>query len=161
MSPNTRHPRTLGTDRPAPIPADTGDWRDDAECRRHDPDLWFAVGHSPGWQAKTEEAKSICGRCPVRSVCLEWALSTGQQAGVWGGLTEAERRTLFRDRFDRAQSYELCIAAQEYIEQRLAAGATHRVIADELGVGHSAVGRACRFFESERAAMAADQEVAA
>jgi len=158
MSPNTRHAATDATARPVLIPADTGDWRDNAECRRHDPDLWFAVGHSPGWQAKTEEAKSICGRCPVRSVCLEWALSTGQQAGVWGGLTESERRTLFRDRFDRAQSYELCIAAQEYIEQRLTAGATHRVIADELGVGHSAVGRACRFFESERAAQAAVQE---
>ncbi|WP_443055423.1 WhiB family transcriptional regulator [Streptomyces sp. ISBFB 2968] len=171
MTPNTRHPRTLGTATPEQriltflaaglAPADTGNWRDDAECRRHDPDLWFAVGHTPGWQQKTEEAITICGRCPVRPQCLEWALSTDQRSGVWGGLTEQERRAVARDRIDRGRSYELCIDAQEYIEQRLAAGATHRVIADELGVGHSAVGRACRFFESERAAQAAGQEVAA
>jgi DNA-binding CsgD family transcriptional regulator len=158
MTPNTRHPRTLGTDRPALIPADTGDWRDNAECRRHDPDLWFAVGHTPGWQKKTERAQTICGRCTVRPQCLEWALSTGQWSGVWGGLTEGERRTLARGRIDRARSYELCIKEQELIEQRLVDGLTYREIADELGVGHSAVGRACRFFESERAAQAAVQE---
>ena len=39
-------------------------------------------------------AKGICWLCPVKRECLEWALATDQQAGIWGGLTEDERRTL-------------------------------------------------------------------
>ncbi|WP_079105024.1 WhiB family transcriptional regulator [Streptomyces prasinopilosus] len=135
-------------------PADTGNWRDDAECRAHDdPDLWFPVGHSVGWIAQIREAKTICGQCPVRRECLEWALAAGQLNGIWGGLTEGERQELLRDRADvRARSYERCIDAQEFIERRVAEKATHRMIADELGVGRSAVSKALRFFQSERAA---------
>jgi len=151
MTPNTRHLTSPATVAP--------DW-EYAACRQVDPDLFFPVGHTLGWLKQIEQAKQVCNRCPMRSVCLEWALSTGQWSGVWGGLTEGERRTLARGRIDRARSYELCIEQQELIEQRLAEGLTHREIADELGVGHSAVGRACRFFESERATQAG-QEVAA
>lgn len=153
------------------IPADTGDWRDNAECRRHDPDLWFPVGHSAGWTAQIREAKKICGRCPVADRCLEWAVETGQPNGIWGGLTEGERLELLRGREGvRVRAYELCIQAQEYIESRVAQGASAQKIGAELGVGHSSVLRACRFFEQERAAAAAagpsedvvqEQEVAA
>lgn len=148
MTPNTRHLSTPATVAP--------NW-EYAACRQVDPELFFPVGHTLGWSKQIEQAKQVCNRCPMRSACLEWALSTGQWSGVWGGMTETERRTLARGRVDRGRSYELCIEQQELIEQRLAEGLTHREIADELGVGHSAVGRACRFFESERAA----QEVAA
>ena len=40
----------------------------------------------------------ICGTCAVQAPCLEWALSTGQDAGIWGGMTEEERRAARRDR---------------------------------------------------------------
>lgn len=98
MSPNTRHAATDATDRPALIPADTGDWRDDAECRRHAPDLWFPIGDNQLARAQAAEAKSICGRCPVRIRCLSWALETRQDQGVWGGMTEKERLALHKRR---------------------------------------------------------------
>ncbi len=44
------------------------------------------------------EAKAVCERCPVISECLTWALETGQDAGVWGGMSEDERRSLKRRR---------------------------------------------------------------
>ena len=43
-----------------------------------------------------EEAKDICGGCAVRQACLDWAVDHGQDAGIWGGLTEDERRSLKR-----------------------------------------------------------------
>ncbi|GAA4888653.1 hypothetical protein GCM10023237_02480 [Streptomyces coeruleoprunus] len=45
---------------------------------------------------QAEEAKRVCGRCPVRDQCLRWALDTGQDHGVWGGTGEDERRTIRR-----------------------------------------------------------------
>lgn len=53
-----------------------------------------------------EEAKAVCRRCDVREQCLQWALETGQDAGVWGGLSEDERRALKRRRARaRARAY--------------------------------------------------------
>ncbi len=152
MTPNTRHLTTPTTLAP--------DW-EYASCRQVDPELFFPVGHTLGWLKQIEQAKQVCGRCPMRSVCLEWALSTGQWSGVWGGLAETERRTLARGRVDRARSYELCIKEQEYIEKRVAEGATQRTIADELGVGHNAVSRAWQYFLSEKDTATAGEGVAA
>jgi hypothetical protein len=50
-----------------------------------------------------EDAKTVCRRCEVTDACLDWALRTGQDAGVWGGLTEDERRTLRRRRVGVAE----------------------------------------------------------
>jgi WhiB family redox-sensing transcriptional regulator len=72
------------------------DWRDKALCRDEDPELFFPVGSGPAAQATAERAKEVCRRCPVIDPCLEWALGTGQDAGVWGGLDEDERRRLRR-----------------------------------------------------------------
>ena len=73
------------------------EWRNDAACRSLDPELFFPIGHGPAAQAQVVAAKSVCARCPVARECLSWALETGQDAGVWGGLTEEERRQLRRD----------------------------------------------------------------
>jgi WhiB family redox-sensing transcriptional regulator len=73
-------------------------WRDRAACRTEDPDLFFPVGTTGPALLQIEEAKSVCRGCPVRDDCLEWALETGQDIGVWGGLTELERRALRRRR---------------------------------------------------------------
>ncbi|WP_431879161.1 WhiB family transcriptional regulator [Amycolatopsis sacchari] len=72
------------------------DWRHDAACRAEDPELFFPVGNSGPALRQTAEAKAVCHRCPVGSDCLAWALATGQDSGVWGGLAEDERRALKR-----------------------------------------------------------------
>lgn len=74
------------------------DWRHSALCRDEDPELFFPVGNSGPALLQIAEAKAVCARCPVREQCLEWALATGQDAGVWGGLSEDERRSLKRRR---------------------------------------------------------------
>lgn len=74
------------------------DWRHKAACRSETEqrdELFFAGTGSHG-QLKTEEAKRICRRCPVIEQCLQWALETGQEYGVWGGLSEDEIRNVRR-----------------------------------------------------------------
>ena len=71
-------------------------WRDDAACRDADPDLFFPDGDARSARAKVKMAKLICRSCPVSTTCLSWALATGQEHGIWGGLTEDERRTRHR-----------------------------------------------------------------
>jgi WhiB family redox-sensing transcriptional regulator len=72
------------------------DWRHDAICRDEDPELFFPVGTSGPALMQIAEAKTVCRRCPVTEQCLAWALESGQDAGVWGGMSEDERRALKR-----------------------------------------------------------------
>jgi WhiB family redox-sensing transcriptional regulator len=72
------------------------DWRHEAACAGEETDLFFPVGFSPAALAQAHEAKQVCARCPVRLPCLQFALETGQDAGVWGGLTEEQRHTMKR-----------------------------------------------------------------
>lgn len=81
-------PPTIGTTWPAM------GWRHHALCRDTDPELFFPEGTSGPAERQTAEAKAICRHCAVRADCLSWALDTGQDAGVWGGLSEKERRAL-------------------------------------------------------------------
>lgn len=74
------------------------DWRDRAACRDEDPELFFPISTGGPSLRQIALAKQVCRRCPVRSDCLDWALTTGQDAGVWGGLGPAERRALARTR---------------------------------------------------------------
>lgn len=72
------------------------DWRDASACRREDPDLFAPDGTTGKWVGVIAQAKAICNRCPVRPTCLQWALDTRQESGIWGGLTEDERWNLRR-----------------------------------------------------------------
>jgi WhiB family transcriptional regulator, redox-sensing transcriptional regulator len=72
------------------------DWRDDAACRDADPELFFADSDVRSARTQVKTAKLICRGCPVKVTCLNWALASGQEAGIWGGLTEDERRGLLR-----------------------------------------------------------------
>jgi len=72
------------------------DWRTYAACRDVDPELFFPIGKTGPALVQIEEAKQVCGRCRVREECLRWALDSGQDSGVWGGLSEDERRALKR-----------------------------------------------------------------
>ncbi|HEX6351731.1 WhiB family transcriptional regulator [Actinophytocola sp.] len=72
------------------------DWRHNAACRDEDPELFFPVGTSGPAILQVAQAKAVCHRCTVASDCLTWALQSGQDAGVWGGMSEDERRALKR-----------------------------------------------------------------
>jgi WhiB family redox-sensing transcriptional regulator len=74
----------------------THEWRDQAMCRGYDPDLFFPAGETGPALAHAEAAKAVCLGCPVRAECLEFAMVSNQEAGVWGGFTEEERRKLRR-----------------------------------------------------------------
>lgn len=68
------------------------DWKALGACRGEDPDRWFPIsGPSP-------YAKSVCATCPVAEECLDYALTTRQKFGVWGGHDEQERRRILRAR---------------------------------------------------------------
>jgi WhiB family redox-sensing transcriptional regulator len=74
-------------------------WQQRAACADEDPELFFPIGTSGPALLQVEEAKQVCRRCDVIGECLAWALRTGQDAGIWGGLSELERRELkHRDR---------------------------------------------------------------
>ena len=72
------------------------DWRHHAACRDEDPELFFPIGNTGPALHQIDEAKRVCQRCLVMEPCLQWALDAGQDSGVWGGLSEDERRALKR-----------------------------------------------------------------
>lgn len=74
--------------------SDDGSWRDSAACRDTDPDLFFPMGTTGPAVEQIEAAKEICRTCDVQADCLEFALSTNQEQGVWGGTSEDERRRI-------------------------------------------------------------------
>ena len=73
-------------------------WRDAAACRCVEPDLFFPIGTTGTAVHHIAAAKAVCGTCPVTNECLEFALETNQDSGVWGGTSEEERRQLRRAR---------------------------------------------------------------
>ncbi|HLN06841.1 MAG TPA: WhiB family transcriptional regulator [Acidimicrobiales bacterium] len=68
-------------------------WRQRAACRGVDPGIFYPVSDDD-----SEAAKGICATCTVRTSCLEYALAEREREGVWGGLTERERRRIIRQR---------------------------------------------------------------
>ncbi|MDQ3896749.1 MAG: WhiB family transcriptional regulator [Actinomycetota bacterium] len=72
------------------------DWRRYAACNGCDVELFFPVGVTGPAVEQIEAAKEVCGHCIVRAECLDFALVTNQESGVWGGATEEERRKLRR-----------------------------------------------------------------
>jgi WhiB family redox-sensing transcriptional regulator len=83
---NTTPERSAGAERT--------DWRDQAACRRLDPELFFPVSTSGASLPQVETARRICERCSVRTACLRWALGAGEVSGIWGATTEEERRAM-------------------------------------------------------------------
>jgi WhiB family redox-sensing transcriptional regulator len=79
-------------------------WQDFANCLGVDPDLFF-----PERGASTREAKEVCRGCVVRDDCLEYALRNGEKFGIWGGMSERERRRIRRQ---RALARSLVVASE-------------------------------------------------
>ncbi|MGH8909034.1 MAG: WhiB family transcriptional regulator [Egibacteraceae bacterium] len=73
-------------------------WRDRAACLDEDPELFFPIGTTGTALEQADRAKQVCAVCPVKAICLEWALYTREPHGVWGGMGEDERRGLRRAR---------------------------------------------------------------
>lgn len=74
------------------------DWRDTARCRDEDPEDWFPIGATPSAKAREHHAKAVCWSCPALQACGQWAIETRQPFGIWGGMSEAERRAVLRRR---------------------------------------------------------------
>ena len=68
-------------------------WQDYANCRGADADLFF-----PERGASTRKAKAICNACQVKAECLEFAIQQSEKFGIWGGLSERERRRIRKER---------------------------------------------------------------
>jgi WhiB family transcriptional regulator, redox-sensing transcriptional regulator len=91
------------------------DWYGDALCAQTDPESFY-----PERGGSTREAKSTCLRCEVRDDCLAYALDNDERFGIWGGLSERERRKVKRDR-------------QTPEEREKARAIRHRLRPDDLG----------------------------
>jgi WhiB family redox-sensing transcriptional regulator len=86
------HVSGIQSSRPGQSPEERS-WQDQANCLGVDPDLFF-----PERGASTREAKEVCRGCVVREDCLEYALANGEKFGIWGGMSERERRRIRRAR---------------------------------------------------------------
>jgi len=76
-------------------------WREEASCLDHPGVLFFGHEESEGTaerRRREEQAKRVCAACSVRSECLEYSLSVREPFGIWGGLTELERRARLRSK---------------------------------------------------------------
>ncbi|WP_457034590.1 WhiB family transcriptional regulator [Geodermatophilus sp. SYSU D01176] len=79
-----------------PSPVDDASWRLEALCAETDPEAFF-----PEKGGSTRDAKRVCTGCTVRAQCLEFALANDERFGIWGGLSERERRRIrLRQRTD-------------------------------------------------------------
>lgn len=87
------------------------DWTTSAACRGMDPDELFVQG------AAQNRAKTVCAGCPVRTECLADALDNRVEFGVWGGMTERERRALLRRRPDVDSWHQLLTQARDSYER--------------------------------------------
>jgi WhiB family redox-sensing transcriptional regulator len=88
------------------------DWSARAACRTTDPDALFVQG------AAQNRAKALCSGCVVRTECLADALDNEVEFGVWGGMTERERRALLRRRPNVTSWRRLLQTARDTYEQR-------------------------------------------
>jgi WhiB family redox-sensing transcriptional regulator len=98
-------------------------WGERAQCRSTNPDTLFVQG------AAQHEAKRVCYGCPVRTECLATALDGQIEFGVWGGLTERERRAVLRRRPNVRSWQTLLETARE----------EHAISSDRVDVGLASV----------------------
>ena len=72
-------------------------WQEQALCAQTDPEAFF-----PEKRGSTREAKRVCQNCEVRSECLDYALANDERFGIWGGMSERERRRYKKEHKERA-----------------------------------------------------------
>lgn len=85
-------------------------WQDHAACLGCDPDVFF-----PEAGEDSAAAKAVCAGCRVREECLEWAIATGQEYGVWGGMLQTPRRKLIKARAQAPGLHRLtCVGCDQH-----------------------------------------------
>lgn len=92
-----------------PLLATDAEWRERAACLEYPAVLFFGLDDAETpveRRAREEKAKRVCLTCEVRHECLEYALDTREPYGIWGGLTEIERKARLRARASYARSQE-------------------------------------------------------
>ncbi|MER6627991.1 WhiB family transcriptional regulator [Streptomyces sp. NPDC000987] len=72
------------------------DWRDRAACVGEDPELFFPLSDSAAFAGEESPARALCRRCPVVIACRDWAIDHGEDHGIWGATTAAQRRAIRR-----------------------------------------------------------------
>ncbi|MCM2390688.1 WhiB family transcriptional regulator [Streptomyces albipurpureus] len=73
------------------------EWQRDAACVSEDPELFFPISAVGPDAEQVDRARQVCERCPVADACYDWAKSTGQRSGVWGGVNATQRRSVSYD----------------------------------------------------------------
>jgi len=109
-------------------------WREQAACRGTDLEVFF-----PGRGESAGPARRVCAACPVRQPCLDYAITNRIAYGVWGGLTERERRAL-QSRWVRATRRD----RDRAISAAVAAGSTAAAIGRTFGLSRTSVTRIVR-----------------
>lgn len=94
----------LTSSRSLALAAENDGWRTDAACRDTSPDLFFPVGTTGPALEQIAAAKAVCSICPAAALCLDFALATNQDSGIWGGTSEEERRKIRRSRQAQARA---------------------------------------------------------
>lgn len=96
-------------------------WREKAACSKEDPELFFPTGVNGYSEKIVDQAKAICRTCPVADECLSYAMDHDEDYGIWGGLTENQRRDLKR-RAMRERRYRMygnsSYKVEEYMRHR-------------------------------------------
>lgn len=110
------------------IPEHEQGWAIKAACKSSDPDLFF-----PELGQKGTEAKKICARCPVRRECLDYAIAHEERFGIWGGMSDRERRRIRRG-LTPTRGGRLTSRDRADIVAKAAAGMTIVDLADEFDV---------------------------
>jgi WhiB family transcriptional regulator, redox-sensing transcriptional regulator len=72
------------------------DWRDRAACIGEDPEIFFPLSDVAAPGAEASLARAVCRRCAVLTACRDWALEHGEDDGIWGATTAAQRRAIRR-----------------------------------------------------------------
>lgn len=93
-APPWRNPVALSSAHLLSLTIASDEWRRNAACRDTDPDLFFPVGTTGPAIEQIENAKAVCRECEAQVDCLEYALATNQDSGIWGGTSEDERRQI-------------------------------------------------------------------
>ena len=93
-------------------------WQDSAGCLKEDPELFFPKGDSGPWLLKIEQAKAVCRACPVVEACGQWAADNRPESGIFGGLTEQERKAAHRNAVRRRLNAEQAAAKAEQARQQ-------------------------------------------
>lgn len=117
-------------------------WQESALCAQSDPEAWF-----PEKGGSVKEAKRICGLCPVREECLQFALDNNERFGVYGGLSERERRKLqtqpdYRAGREGGWVQRPRVDRDAEIIRLSAEGASAAEVAEQVGVAQRTVVRA-------------------